>query len=325
MTIQDQVNVLIDDARAAADSTTLTAQNHANLAIAAAQSGDDADEPQKFEDRKPIPTLVFERPVEWKDIIDQDENAFRQEIIDQLTLEFDEFMQEWFPVILADGTTSWLSNAIDNGGTGIAPSVENAIWARARDREEIQRDGELASVTSRFARAGWVVPPGALTKQIATVRDNNAAQIGSVARDTAIKAADQEQNNVQFAVGASIQLQSAVFSAAVPFMGNLTAAYDPSNTKAVNLGNAVKDFYAAVNDYDRVRIAHEEIGIDWAKIGHSEDMSFQTLNTDVGLRRASTTANAALSTANSMGQIAAAALSSQNTVASLDSSELAEL
>lgn len=325
MAILDQVNALIDDARAAADNARLTAENQANLAIAAAQTAPDPQTITPFVDRWPVTALVFDEPEEWKQIVDQDETAFRQEIIDQLKTEFDLFMSTWFPSTLADASTNWLENAIDNGGTGILPAVESAIWNRARDREEIQRDGELSEVTTRSARAGWHIPPGALQKQIQTVRDNNAAQIGSVSRDAAIKAADQEQQNVQFAVNASIQLQNTVFNAATAFIGVLTAAYDPAMNKTRTLNDATREFYNVTNDYNRIRIANEEIGIKWAEVGVREDLNFEELLSNSGHRRAEAVTAAATASAASMGDIAAAALSSQNTMASLDSAESTEL
>jgi hypothetical protein len=107
------------------------------------------------------------------------------------------------------------------GGTGLAPAVENAIYERARSKSsaEIRRVSDAAY--SEAAARGFTLPTGALMASLQTARqagsDNNAA----AAREIVVIQAEMEQKNLQFAVSTSANLRQTMLSAALGYHQNL--------------------------------------------------------------------------------------------------------
>jgi hypothetical protein len=86
------------------------------------------------------------------------------------------------------------------GGTGIPPSVEQAIWDRARQREDNSAEQTISAAVDQWATRGFSHPFGMLNKQSIVVRDAALLKNNSLSRDVAIKQAELEQSNRQFAV-----------------------------------------------------------------------------------------------------------------------------
>jgi hypothetical protein len=53
-----------------------------------------------------------------------------------------------------------LQDIIDNGGTGLAPDVENAIWDRGREREARALRNSLDQLDRDTEQMGFALPPG---------------------------------------------------------------------------------------------------------------------------------------------------------------------
>jgi len=83
------------------------------------------------------------------------------------------------------------------GGTGLAPVVEQALFARAYDRQEHINYREEQRIRADFASRGWQLPPGALAKQIQAVREQGALQVSETAREILTKAAEWEIENLR--------------------------------------------------------------------------------------------------------------------------------
>ncbi|HEY4804379.1 MAG TPA: hypothetical protein VIH96_17335 [Paraburkholderia sp.] len=93
------------------------------------------------------------------------------------------------------------------GGTGLAPDVERAIWERARMREDQIGLKAVREAADEFAARGFTLPPGMLQGAILAALDENNKKISSLSRDVAIKQAELEQGNRQFAVKSAIEYE----------------------------------------------------------------------------------------------------------------------
>ena len=105
-----------------------------------------------------------------------------------------------------------------SGGTGIDPDVELAIWERARAREETTALATYDTALARWTARGHDGPQGQLNRQMLAVDEETARKITELSRDVAIKQADLEQKNRQFAVEQAINYErvfTAVFLAIV--------------------------------------------------------------------------------------------------------------
>lgn len=73
------------------------------------------------------------------------------------------------------------------GGTGVAPEVENALFERARERETELSNRDIDTISNEFAARGWKYPPGSLARRIDRVRSDASLKISQLNRDQYIE------------------------------------------------------------------------------------------------------------------------------------------
>lgn len=99
---------------------------------------------------------------------------------------------------LATQLEAWIIEGLTNGGTGLAPAVEQAIFDSFRAR----LDEEFASAYEKemkfFAVRGFTRPPGALRGALQEVHNQFNRRIAEANRDIMSKQADLAQTNTQF-------------------------------------------------------------------------------------------------------------------------------
>jgi hypothetical protein len=95
-----------------------------------------------------------------------------------------------------------------NGGTGLDPAVEQAIWDRARDREtRIALASEQEAMRTSEA-LGFQLPAGVLAAQIREAQQTYLDKLSGLSRDIGIKQAELEQSNLKETIVAGMQLES---------------------------------------------------------------------------------------------------------------------
>lgn len=101
---------------------------------------------------------------------------------------------------LLGSAISLLQADIENGGYGIDPRDEQALWERARDREQANADGALLDLEQSIAARGFSIPPGALMAATQKAIQASRAQLSALQRDISIKRAELYVQNRQFAL-----------------------------------------------------------------------------------------------------------------------------
>lgn len=138
------------------------------------------------------------------------------------------------------------------GGTALTPEVETAIYNRTLDKTNTDATRANRKAWGEAARAGFLVPSAILLAQIQDIdqarRDTNAR----AAIDIAIKMAELEQQNLQFAVTASAQYRQMAVTAAMAYYSGLVQI----NGQAIDYARAVVD--AIVKAYE-VAVKHAEL------------------------------------------------------------------
>lgn len=107
---------------------------------------------------------------------------------------------------LATTVKSILSSLL-SGATGIAEDVERAIWERDRARLDATAGASVAEANDQWASKGFVLPPGTLIAQVLAITRENSNKVAQASRDVAIKQADLEQSNRQFAIGKALEFE----------------------------------------------------------------------------------------------------------------------
>lgn len=99
-------------------------------------------------------------------------------------------------------------NARIQGGTGLSPAVEQAIWGRALDRETAVALAREQEVMRGAEALGFPLPSGVLAGQLQDARREYHDKLSGLSRDIAIKQAEMEQANLQQATALALQLES---------------------------------------------------------------------------------------------------------------------
>lgn len=94
------------------------------------------------------------------------------------------------------------------GGTGLPDEIWNSLWARARERGDMDAARAIEEATEEWSARGFSLPNGVLDKKIATARQQNQNASSELSREIAIKQADMEVENIRFAVTQGIALES---------------------------------------------------------------------------------------------------------------------
>ena len=92
-----------------------------------------------------------------------------------------------------------LQDRIVNGGTGLHPDVENAIWDRAREREYKQANDALLDL-ERMEEMGYHMPPGVYMDGRVKIQTELGKNIAGQSREVMIEQARLEQSNIQQAL-----------------------------------------------------------------------------------------------------------------------------
>lgn len=90
---------------------------------------------------------------------------------------------------LLTSVTSFLQDIVTNGGTGLNPNVETAIWDRGREREAIARNNALKDL-DKMEELGFMLPPGVYTDMRTKIVTESEAQERGLSREIMIKQAE---------------------------------------------------------------------------------------------------------------------------------------
>lgn len=105
-----------------------------------------------------------------------------------------------------------LLDLVGGMSTGLTPEVENAIWNRARDRQNELTKTVIDDAAKLVASRGFKAPTGILTRLVQQALQDRANKDSDISREIMIKQAELEQSNFQFSVNSAIQLESQLIS-----------------------------------------------------------------------------------------------------------------
>lgn len=131
------------------------------------------------------------------------------------------------------------------GGTGLPPSIEQAIWDRGRVREDVMAGKATQEAYEEFASRGFSLPTGALAARVAEVWQKNRDANSSYSRDVAVKQAQLEIDNLKFSVQTGIQLEGQLMTYAGQYAQRALEAAKTTVEVAINIFNAQVALYNA--------------------------------------------------------------------------------
>ncbi len=151
-------------------------------------------------------------------------------------------------------------NARIQGGTGLAPAVEQAIWDRARDRETTLALAKEQEVLRGAEALGFALPSGVMAGQLADARREYHDKLSGLSRDIAIKQAEMEQANLQQATTLALQLESTLLDDCYKLE---MLAFETAKTAADNAiaahNAAIEHFKALLTGYQAYASAYDTV------------------------------------------------------------------
>jgi len=123
-----------------------------------------------------------------------------------------------------------------DGGTGLAPAVEDAIYARARSKNDAEARRVRSTAYADAASRGFTLPTGAVLGTVFAARQAAADNNAKAASDIAIQQAELEQKNLQFALTQSIDFRKFMGQFALSYMQNLMAL----NAQAIDIAKSIQ-------------------------------------------------------------------------------------
>lgn len=107
--------------------------------------------------------------------------------------------------VLAD-LTAWVREHMQ-GGLGIPAAVEDALFARARERESLEAHRAVQEAVDTWAARGFTMPPGMLVKQANAVREQSRLKAAELNRDIWAEATKMQIESIRFAVQQGVALE----------------------------------------------------------------------------------------------------------------------
>lgn len=318
-TPSEQIDRIIADSLELIDDQTQKVERYAEFAVAIANGG--------------IPTII--NPYTWTAELEAVEpevptvddttriyETERDAIIALLTMQLTDFLTTYYPLVddAYDEATAWLVNTITNGGTGIPATIEAQIWQRGRDRITTESRRTKNQIVSGFASRGFMIPSGALRRDLKQVDLAALATSGENSTNIAVKQAELEIENIKFAVEQVLNARTAALGTATDYIRALSIAPDIGMKLAETDSDVQARMMSATSDLYRARLERDRIvmSTEIAKMGNFQ--SDQTAFYNTYVNRIQQGVNGTISAADVFGKTSQAALSSLNTVASMGSS-----
>ena len=95
-------------------------------------------------------------------------------------------------------------NSMMAGGSGLPRVVEEALFARARERDSAETKRAVQEAFDTWAARNFTMPPGMLNHQVAVIREQGSDRAAQLNRDVMIEAAKWEIEGIRFAVTQAI-------------------------------------------------------------------------------------------------------------------------
>jgi hypothetical protein len=94
-----------------------------------------------------------------------------------------------------------------SGGTGLSPVVEQAIWDRGRDREQLASLQAERALLSERSQTGFSRPSGAALSALDQIVQDTQSKLIDLSREIMIKQAELEQENIKTSIQQTIALE----------------------------------------------------------------------------------------------------------------------
>lgn len=137
------------------------------------------------------------------------------------------------------------------GGTGLDPAIEQAIWDRARSRETVIAQANIDEVMRTGDALGFPLPAGVLAAQMRAAQKDYYDKLSGLSRDVAIKQAELEQENLKQSIDEGMRLESMLIDYSVKIE---QLSFDIARAYA---DNAIQLYNASLDEFKTLLAGYE--------------------------------------------------------------------
>ena len=178
------------------------------------------------------------------------------------------FTETSYTTALLTKLNEQLLSYVSGFSSGLSAAVEQAIWDRARAREAAVTGRAREEAIRNFAARGFSMPGGYLVEALNRAEQEAIDKSASLSREIAIKQAELEQGNFQFAFGQAIALEGQLLNHANAVSQRAFEAARFTAQIAIDLFNAAVNLFNAKSQAYQVEavVYRERLQAEIAKV-----------------------------------------------------------
>lgn len=325
MTALAEVQTIISEAIASAQQAQDQADTMSDKAVSFAGAIATPEAPPS------IPMLSLDDPeapsIDLAQVWDGEVDARMQELKTQVESDLASFLNSYYPcgwISTGQKICEKVRTAIDEGGTGLAPAIEQAIFDRARAREQKLNEKMAHAVSAAPAAYGWELPPGAVTQRQFEAAQNEVNRDSTLSREVMIYIAEKELEMLRYFVSTGVQMQGLIINSAFNFVNAKLRAFTDPAVFAEGLKRATQDFYTQSLQFHRAQVEVESLTLRRSLADVQRSLDTARIAIAAIESRARNQTEAAMAAARVQGDIAASARSATNTMATVAHETTAE-
>lgn len=205
-----------------------------------------------------------------------------------------QFAEVAYQSALLDAAKAKLLADIQNGGYGIEPADEQALFERTRARELTTMATEADTVLSSFAARGFPLPPGEAAIALAEVQQRAYDKVSSTNREITLERSRLYVENRQFTLREARELEALLLQYHTAFMERslnaskavLDAAISIFNTQIARYNARVQAYQTEATIYEsRIRAALSQVEVYRAQV-QAANLALDVQKTGVDIYRA---------------------------------------
>lgn len=155
---------------------------------------------------------------------------------------------------LLSQTQAALLERIRDGGTGLTPAVENAIWDRGRERE-LRTQADAIAQIDQMEALGYALPSGRfLDARLKVITETDYAIRGH-SREVMVKTAELELDQVKHALTTAVQLEGQLIDYSNAVETRIFEAAKYATEAQVQIYNAKVQAFGAMVEVYRTKVA----------------------------------------------------------------------
>lgn len=165
---------------------------------------------------------------------------------------------------LQDALKTVLQDFIENGGTGLGTTIEDALWARARARQDILNEKTRNEAEEYFSSRGYTIPPGALGGRLTEALAEQSRGDAQLNYEISIEQAKLARTQSEYTMNAAITLEGQDKEKFTAMADRTLEAAKATVQVIIDLYSAKVKEYAAKIEGAKLTVEAEKIKVDAA-------------------------------------------------------------